>query len=267
VDAARARTLAHCAVFIACETDDELVRGLQSVTKMIRTILTSAQTTEVAMIRNILAMRHATVFFAVYRPGHPRYNGLLEQVCDALESHIALPRTGGSAADFSQMMEPADGTIMAHTGMSRAFTTLLGTMDRCVRAEQPLQRAVAGDVRADPFGLAMQDAEAALTDMHAALHQLLAADLVRREDRALWETGYALWSLLSKTGDEERLFQFETLVKHQPRFMVPGAHAVARRTREMQAEFFSLAAELMRLEDFGGPGPDGDGACGPALAA
>lgn len=189
VNAARARTLAHCTVFLAIETDDESVLGLQSVTKMIRTVLTSSTATEVAMIRNILAMRDQTIFFAFYRPGHPRYNGLLEQACDALACHIALPRAGGGAADLSQMMEPTDGTIMAHTAMSRAFTTLLETMDRCVHAEQPLQRPVAGDVRADRFGLAMQDAEAALTDMHAALHQVLAADLVRREDRALWETG------------------------------------------------------------------------------
>jgi hypothetical protein len=35
----------------------------------------------------------------------------------------------------------------------------------------------------------------------------------------------------------------------------------------MQARFFSLVADMMQLQDFGGPGPDGNGACGPALAA
>jgi hypothetical protein len=79
--------------------------------------------------------------------------------------------------------------------------------------------------------------------------------------------GYALFNLIARTDDEARQFLFDTLIDYQTCFLVPGAHAVARRTRQMQARFFSLIAALMSLEDFGGPGPDGDGACGPALAA
>jgi hypothetical protein len=79
--------------------------------------------------------------------------------------------------------------------------------------------------------------------------------------------GYALYNLIAKDDDEARLFLFETLIDYQSYFMVQGNHAVARRTRAMQARFFNLVTAMMSLEDFGGPGPDGDGACGPSLAA
>ena len=113
----------------------------------------------------------------------------------------------------------------------------------------------------------MASAEDALSAMHDALHQIMAADLLRREDRALWEMGYGLFSLIGQDDDDARLFMFHTLLDYQPQFMVPGTHAVARQTRQMQVRFFKLIADMMQLQDFGGPGPDGDGACGPALAA
>ena len=265
VDAARVRTLTHCAVLLAGETVDEMAYGLQITAKMVRTVLTTDKPTEVAIIRNLILMRNQTVLFPLFRPDHPRYNALLDRTFDALAAHIALPGTVGAACPV--MVEGMTGTpFVAHTEMSHSFTGLLGAMDQFVCAEQPLQRPVAGDVREGPFGLSMQNAEAALTAMHAALHRVMAADLLRREDQALWEMGYALYNLIAKD-DEARLFLFETLIDYQSYFMVPGAHAVARRTRQMQARFFSLIAALMSLEDFGGPGPDGDGACCPALAA
>jgi hypothetical protein len=264
VDAARARVLTHCAVILAAETADEMAHGLQMATKMVRTVLTTETPTEVAMIRNILAMRHNTVLFPLYRAGLPRYNALLDTAFDALAAYIALPAPGGEVVDHEEMSCSA---TVAHTGMSRCFTALLGAMARFVRADQMLQRPVAGDVRAPQFTSAMASAEDALTAMHDALHQVMAADLLRREDRALWEMGYGLFSLIGQDDDDARLFLFHTLVDYQPQFMVPGTHAVARQTRQMQARFFELAAEMMQLQDFGGPDPDGDGACGPALAA
>ncbi len=267
VDAARARALTHCAVILAGETEDEMAYGLQTAAKMVRTVLTTEKPTEVAMIRNILAMRHETVLFPLYRAGLPRYNALLDTAFDALAAHIALPGTGGEVVDHEEMVGMSCSATVAHTGMSRCFTGLLGAMDRFVRADQMLQRPGAGDVRTQPFGLAMQRSEAALTAMFDALHQVMSADLLRREDRALWEMGYGLFSLIGQEDDDARLFLFHTLVDYQPQFMVPGAHAVARQTRQMQARFFSLVADMMQLQDFGGPGPDGNGACGPALAA
>lgn len=264
VDAARAQALTHCAVILAGETEDEMAYGLQMATRMVRTVLTTETPTEVAMIRNILAMRHDTVLFPLYRAGLPRYNGLLDTAFDALAAYIALPGPRREMVDHGEMSCSA---TVAHTGMSRCFTALLGAMDRFVSADQMLQRPVAGDVRAPQFTIAMASAEDALTAMHDALHQVMAADLLRREDRALWEMGYGLFSLIGLEDDDARLFLFHTLVDYQPEFMVPGAHAVARQTRQMQVRFFKLIADMMQLQDFGGPGPDGDGACGPALAA
>ena len=267
VDRARAQTLTHCDAVLAGETEDEMAHGMQTVARMVRTVLTTDTFSEVAIIRNLLAMRNETVLFPVFRPGHDRYNGLMERAFSALASYIALPGTGTAGVELGQMAVLPEGATMAHTAMSRNFTGLLGAMERYVRAEQPLQRPVAGDVRAELFGSAMEHAEAALTALHGALHDVMAGDLVRREDGALWELGYALFTLMAKDDDADRVFFFETIMAHQPAFMVPGRHAVARRTREMQARFFSSVAAMMALEDFGGPGPDGDGACGPALAA
>ena len=264
VDTARAQTLTHCAVILAAETEDEMAYGVQIAAKMVRTVLTTEKPTEVAMIRNIVAMRHDTLLFPLYRAGLPRYNALLDTAFDALAAYIALPAPGGEVVDHEEMSSSA---TVAHTGMSRCFTALLGAMDRFVRADQMLQRPMAGDVRTPPFGLALQRSEAALTAMHDALHQVMAADLLRREDRALWEMGYGLFSLIGQDDDDARLFLFHTLVDYQPQFMVPGTHAVARQTRQMQARFFKLITDMMQLEDFSGPGPDGNGACGPALAA
>jgi hypothetical protein len=262
VDATRARTLTHCAVILAGETTDELVYGLQMTAKFVRTVLTTDKPAEVAVIRNLLAMRHETLLFPLYRHDHPRYNSLLDRAFDALAAHIALP---GSAGASGRVVTGV--ASVAHTGMSHAFNSLLGAMDQFARAEQPLQRRVAGDVRADHFGLAMRKAEAAFKEMNAALYRVLAGDLTRREDEALWEMGYALYTLIARNDDEARQHLFEILIDYQPHFMVRGGHAVARRTRELQTRFFRLAAVLMSCEDFGGPGPDGDGACGPSLAA
>ncbi len=264
VDTARAQTLTHCAVILAGETEDEMAYGLQMATKMVRTVLTTETPIEVAMIRNIVAMRHDTLLFPLYRAGLPRYNGLLDTAFDALAAYIALPGPGGEVVDHEEISCSA---TVAHTGMSRCFSALLGAMDRFVRADQMLQRPVAGDVRAPQFTSAMASAEDALTAIHDALDQVMAADLLRREDRALWEMGYGRFSLIGQDDDDARLFLFHTLVDYQPQFMVAGTNAVARQTRQMQTRFFKLIADMMQLQDFGGPGPDGDGACGPALAA
>jgi hypothetical protein len=267
VDTARARTLSQCAVTLACETEDEMARGMQTVARMVRTVVTTDKPSEVAIIRNLLSMRNESVLFPLFRPGHDRYNALMERAFTALASYIAPPGTGTAGADRGLMAGLPDGANVAHTAMSRSFTGLLGAMERYIRAEQPLQRPFSGDVREESFGHAMERAEAALKALHGALHDVMAAELVRREDGALWELGYALFNLMAKNDDADRAFFFETIMAFQPGFMVPGRHAVARRTREMQARFFSSVAAMMALEDFGGPGPDGDGACGPMLAA
>ena len=267
VDTARSQTLTHCAEVLAGETENEMAHGMQIVARMVRTVLTADTFSEVAIIRNLLSMRNETVLFPIFRPGHDRYNSLMDRAFSALASYIALPGTGTAAADRGLMAGLSEGTKVAHTAMSRNFTGLLGAMERYIRAEQPLQRPLAGDVRAEPFHRAMEQAEATLKALHDALHDVMVADLVRREDGALWELGYALFTLMAKDDDADRAFFFETLMAYQPGFMVLGGHAVARRTREMQARFFSSVAAMMALEDFGGPGPDGDGACGPILAA
>lgn len=267
VESARACTLNHCAALIAYDPEGKMAYGMQMAAKMIRTVVATEKRSEVAMIGNIMAMRRKTALFTLYRPGTGHFNDLLDAAFDALAAHIARPGTEGAAGKLGTVPGLWDGASVAHTEMSRCFTGLLGAMDRYIRAEQMIQRSVAGDVRTPPFGQAMQRAEAALTVMHAALHRVMAAELLRREDETLWEMGYALFSLIAKDDDEARVGLFDTLIEYQAHFMAPGSHAVARRIRLMQARFFSLIGEMMQLEDHGGPGPDGDDTCGPVLVA
>jgi len=266
VDIARAQTLTHCAALIAGATVDEMAHGMQIAARMVRTVLTTDKPSEVAMIRNICVMRNDTILFPLYRPDRPRYNALLDTAFDALTAYILLP---GAVTMGNHGVAPvlSDNVDVAHTEMSRRFISLVAAMDQFVRADQMIQRRLAGDVRTPQFTSAMVGAEDALTAMHDALHHVMAVDLLRPEDGALWEMGYALHSLLGQEDDEARVFLFGTLIDHQVNFMVGGSHAVARRTRQLQTEFFILLTELMQLQDFGGPGPDDDGTFGPMMAA
>ena len=266
VDIARAQTLTHCAALIAGATVDEMAHGMQIAARMVRTVLTTDKPSEVAMIRNICVMRNDTILFPLYRPDRPRYNALLDTAFDALTAYILLP---GAVMLGNHGVAPvlSDNVDVAHTEMSRRFISLVAAMDQFVRADQMIQRRLAGDVRTPQFTSAMVGAEDALTAMHDALHHVMAVDLLRPEDGALWEMGYALYSLLGQEDDEARLFLFGTVIDHQVNFMVGGSHAVARRTRQLQTEFFILLTALMQLEDFGGPGPDDGGAYCPMMAA
>lgn len=266
VDTARTQTLTDCAALIAGETVDEMAHGMQIAARMVRTVLTTDKPSEVAMIRNICVMRHKTVLFPLYRPDRPNYNALLDTAFDALTAHIVLP---GAVPMGNYGVAPvlSNNVDVAHTEMSRRFISLVAAMDQFVRADQIIQRRLAGDVRTPQFTSAMAGAEDALTAMQDALHLVMAADLLRPEDGALWEMGYALFSLIGQEDDETRLFLFGTVIDHQVNFMVGGSHAVARRTRQLQTQFFSLLTALMQLEDFGGPGPDDGGAYGPMMAA
>ena len=60
VDTARSQTLTHCAAVLAGETEDEMAHGMQTVARMVRTVLTADTFSEVAIIRNLLAMLHPT---------------------------------------------------------------------------------------------------------------------------------------------------------------------------------------------------------------
>jgi hypothetical protein len=267
VDTARTRALSHAEALAAPEAERGMARGMQIVAQMIRTVITTDAPSEVAMIRNICAMRGKTILLPVFRYRHPHYNALMDHAFDALEGYIALPGTGGAVADPAFGTRLAPGMPVAHTTMSQCFTALLGAMERFLRADQQLQRVVAGDVLALSFAQGMQRAEAERTALNSALHSVMAADLRRREDGLLWELGYALFSLIEEQDDDARQRRFERLLAAQQRFVVPGHHAGARHLRQTQERFFTLTAQLMQLADFGGDGPEGDGSFGPMLAA
>lgn len=267
VDTARAQVLTHCAVIIAAKTEEGVVYTMQMVAKLVRTLLTTDSPASFAMIRNVVAMRGRTVFFPLYRSGHTRYNTLLDAAFDAIAAYIALLGTGDAAHAPGAMPRVSGAASVAHTEMSRCFTSLIGAMDRFVSADLAIQRPVAGDVRSEQFAAAMGRAETELAAIHDALHGVKIADLQRPEDRTLWEMGHALCNLIAYEDDAARLDLFDRLIDHQIHFVAKGSHAVARRTRQMQARFFNLITAMMHLEDFGGPGPDDGGALGPELAA
>lgn len=260
VDAARDRVLAHCAALLSRESVSDMVRGLQLVTQMVRTAVTTDKAAEVALIRNLCEMREQTVLFRIYNPGKPGYDAVMDAALDALSAYAAGP---GDSRGLGLSGEVS----VAHSAMSLHFNRLLGAMEHLIHAEQAIQRRVAGDVLCPRFGAAMNGAEAALTAMQDRILGVLAADLSRDEDRKLWELGFALRSLLDRAADETQQGFFDLLMHYQEFFMVSGGNAVTRRTREMQARYFYLLQQMMTLEDFGGPGPGGDGAFGSDLAA
>ncbi|PTE14894.1 hypothetical protein [Phaeovulum veldkampii] len=260
VDAARDRVLAHCAVLLLGERVSDMDRGLQMVTQMVRTAVTTDKAAEVALIRNLCEMREQTVLFRIYNPGKPGYDAVMDKALDALSAYAAGP---GDSRGLGLSGEVS----VAHSAMSLHFNRLLGAMEHLIHAEQAIQRRVAADVLCPRFGTAMNGAEAALTAMQDRILCVLAADLTRDEDRRLWELGFALRSLLDRAADETQQGFFDLLMHYQEFFMVSGGSAVTRRTREMQARYFQLLQQMMKLDDFGGPGPGGDGAFGPDLAA
>jgi hypothetical protein len=266
VDAARGRVLAQAAAIAAVESGDQMSRGLQIVSGMIRTVVTTDALSEVAMIRNICAMRGRTVLFPVFRDQHPVQIAVMVHAFDALAGYIALPGIGMPGGDVPAS-QTATQTRVAHTPMSQGFIALVGVMERFLRADEQLQRGVAGDVLTRAFAQGLERAEAERKALTHALRGVMAADMQRPEDGLLWELGYALFSLIEEPDDDTRQRRFQRLLAAQPRFIVPGHHAGARHLRQMQERFFTLAAQLMQLADFGGPGPEGDGNFGPMLAA
>jgi hypothetical protein len=77
----------------------------------------------------------------------------------------------------------------------------------------------------------------------------------------------ALKALLSSECNEDRGYLADTLMQHAQLLEVQGAHPTMQAVRRVQQRFFRGCTILMSMQDFGGPGPDDDGACGPALAA
>jgi hypothetical protein len=136
VDTARTRALSHAEALAAQDAEGGMARGMQIVAQMIRTVIITDAPSEVAMIRNICAMRGKTVLLPVFRYHHTKYNALMDRAFDALAVYIALPGTGGAVSDTAPGSRPAPGMAVAHTTMSQGFTALVGAMERFLRADQ-----------------------------------------------------------------------------------------------------------------------------------
>ena len=161
---------------------------------------------------------------------------------------------------------PNEGITVAQTAVSYGFTELLRSLDACIAAERPLQRGVA-DIFAANFDTALTEAEQARDALLASATAVIEVPEDLPTDRVLRLMAMALKSLLSIECDEDRVYLADTLMQHAQLFEVRGSHPTMRTVRRVQQHFFRSCAVLMSMQDFGGPGPDGDGACGPALAA
>lgn len=161
---------------------------------------------------------------------------------------------------------PNEGITVAQTAVSYGFTELLRSLDACIAAERPLQRGVA-DIFAANFDTALTEAEQARDALLASATAVIEVPEDLPTDRVLRLMAMALKSLLSIECDEDRVYLADTLMQHAQLFEVRGSHPTMRKVRRVQQHFFRSCAVLMSMQDFGGPGPDGDGACGPALAA
>ncbi|MBK5944879.1 hypothetical protein CCR83_00055 [Rhodobacter veldkampii DSM 11550] len=161
---------------------------------------------------------------------------------------------------------PNEGITVAQTAVSYGFAELLRSLDACIAAERPLQRGVA-DIFAPNFDTALAEAEQARDALLASLSTVIDLHEERPSDRALRLMAMALKTLLSIECDEDRVYLADALMQNAQLLEVQGAHPTMRAVRRVQQHFFRSCVVLMSMQDFGGPGPDGDGACGPALAA
>jgi hypothetical protein len=159
-----------------------------------------------------------------------------------------------------------EGITVAQTAVSYGFAELLRSLDACIAAERPLQRGVA-NIFATGFDTALAEAEEARDALLASLTAVIELPEERPTDRVLRLMAMALKSLLSIECDVDRMYLADALIQNAQLLKVQGAHPTMRAVRRVQQHFFRSCAVLMSLEDFGGPGPDGDGACGPSLAA
>jgi len=159
-----------------------------------------------------------------------------------------------------------EGITVAQTAVSYGFAELLRLLDACIAAERPLQRGVA-DIFAANFDTALSEAEQARDALLASLTAVIDIPEERPTDRVLRLMAMALKTLLSIESDEDRVYLADTVMQNAQLLEVQGAHPTVRAVRRVQQHFFRSCAVLMSMEDFGGPGPDDDGACGPMLAA
>ena len=159
-----------------------------------------------------------------------------------------------------------EGITAAHTAVNYRFTELLRSLDDCIAAERPLQRGVA-DIFSISFDAALAEAEMAHEALLASLTAVIATPEERHTDRPLRLVAMALNTLLAIECDNDRVYVFGTLMRNAHLLEQQGTHPAAKAVHRMQRRFFSLVTALMQLEDFGGPGPDDDGAFGPMLAA
>lgn len=161
---------------------------------------------------------------------------------------------------------PNEGITVAQTAVSYGFAELLRALDACIAAERPLQRGVA-DIFSINFDTSLVEAEQARHALLASLSAVINLHDERPTDRALRLMAMALKTLLSIECDEDRVYLADMLMRNSQLLEVRGAQPTMRAVRRVQQHFFRSCAVLMSMQDFGGPGPDGDGACGPSLAA
>ena len=159
-----------------------------------------------------------------------------------------------------------EGITVAHTTVSNRFAELLRALDACIAAERPLQRGTA-DIFAPFFNSALTDAEMAREALLSSLTAVIVTTEERTTDRPLRLMAMALKTLLAIECDEDRAHVFGTLLQNVDLLEVQGTHPAVLAVRRVQERFFRSCALLMSMQDFGGPGPDDDGAFGPALAA
>jgi hypothetical protein len=161
---------------------------------------------------------------------------------------------------------PNEGITIAQTAVTYAFAAVLRALVGCIAAERPLQRGVA-DIFDPTFDPALAEAEKARDVLLASLAAVISLPEERSADRQLRLMAMALKTLLSVECDEDRIYLASTLMENTHLLEVNGTHPSARAVRRLQQKFVRNCAVLMSMQDFGGPGPDGDGACGPVLAA
>jgi hypothetical protein len=76
-----------------------------------------------------------------------------------------------------------------------------------------------------------------------------------------------LHTLLSIESDADRAYVHQRVVAHTHLLFVKGGGPDARMVRTLQDHFFTSCAQLMAMQDLGGPGLDEDISFDPMLAA
>ena len=155
--------------------------------------------------------------------------------------------TGAYETHFSSGHAPAD------TPVSRAFGPVLMQFSDMAAAESRLETPGV-DVCSAAFGDDLRQANVSREALIEAAFDVIAAPVMRDEDRGLHRMAGLLVTLFQMDRSAGRRVLLAQAAQHQDVFDIRGTSPAARQARGMQVAFFQLLDGMAKMREFGGPG-------------